>query len=58
LKVFLDPIIALLFEFESELRAGSFYDSAFVEHVDEVGLDVVEQTLIVGDYDSCVAVGL
>lgn len=47
-----NPVVAPFFEFEGQFRAGCLHDAAFVEYVHDVGLDVVEQTLVVGDDDA------
>lgn len=52
------PVVTLLFKFERQLRTRCLHDSALVEHMHEIRLDVVEQTLIVGYDDGGVAVGL
>ena len=50
-SLFLDPVIAALLDFLGELRAFGLDDAAIVEHVYDVGLDHVEQTLVVCDDD-------
>ena len=45
----LHPRIAVGFQFQREFRAAGFDDAAVGEHVHHVGLDVVEQALVVGD---------
>ena len=45
-----NPVIAALFELEGELGAAGMHDAALVEYVHHVGLDIVEQALVVG-YD-------
>ena len=45
----MDPVVAAFFEFEGELFAAGFDDAAVFEDVDDVGLDVVQQALVVGD---------
>ena len=41
--------VALLLEPQRELLAARLDDAALGQHVDDVGLDVVEQALVVGD---------
>ena len=48
-RFWLDPAVALLFELERQLLAARPDDAAVRQHVDDVGHDVVEQTLVVGD---------
>src|SRR5437016_7332029 len=45
----LQPVVTFLFQFESQLFAAFFDNSAGREHVYEVRRDVIEQTLIVRD---------
>src|SRR5688500_14818239 len=44
-----NPVVALRFEFRSELAAARADDTALVEHVYVVRLHVVEDALVVGD---------
>ncbi len=48
-RLLLEPVIALVLELEGEFAAARVDDLAIHEDVDEVGNDVVEQPLIVGD---------
>ena len=56
--VLLDPVITFLFEFKSQLGPGTHHDAAFVEDVHKVGLDIVEQSLVVCDDYRCIIVAL
>ena len=47
----LNPFVAFGLEFEGELFGASLDNTSFVEHMDEIGDDVIEQALIVCDYD-------
>jgi hypothetical protein len=44
-----EPGVALLLELERQLLAAGADDAAVDQHVHEVGHDVVEQALVVGD---------
>ena len=52
-----DPLVSARFQFEREFLAAGLDDAASFHHMDEVGHDVVEQALVVGDqHDGVVAV--
>ena len=46
-----NPTVALFFEFESQFFAARLHDAAVREHVHGVGHDVVQETLIMRDYN-------
>ena len=50
LPTVLDPAVALLLELEGQLLATRAHDAPAGEHVHEVGRDVLEQALVVGDH--------
>ena len=54
----LNPVVTAFLEFEGEFRATSAHNTTFVEHMDKVGFDVVEQALVVSNHDGSVALGL
>src|SRR5262249_9950049 len=47
----LDPIVAALLELEGQLLATRPHDATVEEHMNVVGYDVVQQSLVVRDHD-------
>ena len=52
-----DPVIATFLKLKGELGATGAHDATFVEHMHEIGLDIVKQALIVGNDNGGVALG-
>src|SRR5712675_1888297 len=50
-RLFLVSGITLGFELEGELLAAGAHDAALRQHVYDIGHDVIEEPLIMGDYD-------
>src|SRR3972149_7339221 len=48
---FLDPLVALRLQLKGDLAATGPHDAAVQQDVHVVGRDVVEDALVVGDYD-------
>ena len=48
-ELFFDPVVALAFEFLGQFLVATVDDTAVEHDVDDVGHDVVEQTLVVSD---------
>ena len=42
--------IAFFFQFKCEIRAAGFDDPAAGQHVDDIGFDVIQQALVVGNH--------
>ena len=51
LRCFADPVVALVLELFGQLARAALGDDAVDHHVDVVGLDVVEDALVVGDLE-------
>src|SRR5690606_30128911 len=51
------PAVAFFFQFQCQFFATGFHDTAIRQHVNVIGHNVVEQALIVSDYDKA-AVGI
>ena len=47
---FPNPLITLRLEFERKFGTAAFNDAAIVQYMYIIGLDVIQHTLIVGDY--------
>ena len=50
-EFFFDPVVALRFEFEGEGLVAALHDATVPHDVNEIGHDVIQQTLIVSDHD-------
>jgi hypothetical protein len=52
-----DPVVAFFFEFEGEAFAAGEDDLAIHEDVDDIGLNIVEEALVVGDEEEATVGG-